>query len=372
MKQRNYNIDIFRALASILIVIYHSWVLTGCVQLPGRFINTIVSLGGEIGVTAFFALSGYGIYCSLKRQDEETGISFQAYIKKRCIRIMPHYYICLFFALIFTNGAYYLTKEHLADIVTHMLFVHNLFPSYFGEINGVLWTMGVMVQFYLIAIPLYKLVKKRGTIAFLGSIAFTIAMKAFVYSKVLVFFQMQDTQTFFAGRQLFTALDNFVIGMYVAYLLTEKEISLKKRQGWIVLIFSIMLLYAVCELGKKYGIHTVNLSGYVWHTLLAITIGGIMFGISYVKIDVIKPVYQAFLWVAKYEFGIYLWHLLLIRNLIEKSQIVNNLMQRNQHMIIYVLFLGLSVLTGFLMTIMTDNIGIKLHYGNNKSCSARR
>ena len=343
----------------ILIIIYHTWVLTGSQQLTGTFLDIIVELGGEIGVTSFFTLSGYGIYCSLKMQDETNGISFKSYIKKRCIRIMPHYYICLFITLLFMNGAYYLSKEQLPNILTHVLFIHNLFPAYFGEINGVLWTMGVMFQFYLIAIPLYKLMKKRGTLVFIGSVAFTIVIKAFVYSRVLEYFQIQDTQTFFAGRQLFTALDNFVVGMYVAYLITEKGISIKKWKGWAMLILSMGMLYLVCKSGMTYGIHTINLSGYSWHSLLALTIGGIMLGISAIRIDFIKLIYNGLLWIAKYEFGIYLWHLLLIRNLIEKSQIVTYLIGKNQY-IIQILFLTLSIIVGYFMSIMVENIESKL------------
>ena len=104
---------------------------------------------------------------------------------------------------------------------------------------------------------------------------------------------------------------------------------------------------------------TINLSGYSWHSLLALTIGGIMLGISAIRIDFIKPIYNGLLWIAKYEFGIYLWHLLLIRNLIEKSQIVTYLIGKNQY-IIQILFLTLSIIVGYFMSIMVENIESKL------------
>jgi len=56
MSRRSYTMDIFRVAALLLVLVYHSWALTG--SLPFRYgaLTLVVALGGEIGVTAFFAL----------------------------------------------------------------------------------------------------------------------------------------------------------------------------------------------------------------------------------------------------------------------------------------------------------------------------
>ena len=353
-KQRNYNIDLFRAFSILLIIIYHSWVLLGSISLPYLWIDTIIKLGGEIGVTSFFALSGYGIYCSLANKEEKQ-LSLKKWIYKRCIRIMPHYYICLILCIGFMSGAYYLSIEHVGDILTHFLFIHNLFPTYFGEINGVLWTMGVIVQFYFISIPLYKLMKGHEHLFFISSIIFTICVKTFIYRIVLVHFGVEDSLTFYAGRQLLTSLDNFTAGMYVAYLLNVKEISLKRSSSAILLISSIIVMYLVCRVGLIYGIHTLNLSGYSWHSLLTITITGIMVGISFIPLAHIQPLYNLGLLIAKYEYGIYLWHLLLIRNMLEKAPVIAIMVQGKKYVLLTLIFVGLSIGFGILMSIMVDN-----------------
>ena len=356
MKQRNYNMDIFRAMSILLIVIYHIWVLSGSKAIEYRFIYDIVALGGEIGVTAFFALSGYGIYCSLSSQENTDGkIGFKKYINKRCKRILPQYYICILITLLLMDGAYYLTRGHLLDIVSHILLVHNFILTCHGSINGVLWTMGIIFQFYLVAIPLYRFLKKRGIIALLSSVLFTIIVKALIYS-VLSRKGLTGYIFFVMGRQLFTALDNFIVGMYVAYVITEKGVNIKKIQGWIILVLSVVFLDIVCRLGWKYGIHTNNLSGYTWHSLVGITIGGIMCGISFVSFDFIKPIKSMLLWISKYEYGIYLWHLMLINNLLAKSEFIIMLKEKNIQIFYYVFVMGLCILVGYLMTIMTDSI----------------
>lgn len=357
-KDRNYNIDLFRAFSILLIVIYHSWVLLGSISLPWLWLDTIIKLGGEIGVTAFFALSGYGIYCSITNK-EKNNLPLKKWIYKRCCRIIPHYYICLILCIGFMSGAYYLSAEHVGDILAHLLFIHNLFPSYFGEINGVLWTMGVIVQFYIISIPLYKLMKGHEHIFFVSTLLFTIGMKTFIYRIVLTYFGVEDSLCFYAGRQLFTALDNFTAGMYVAYLLTVKKISWNKILSIITLIMSTIAMYIICRLGLIFGIHTINFSGYSWHSLLTLSIIGIMLGISFIPLNQIKVLYRFGLLIAKYEYGIYLWHLLLIHNLLEKAPIINILIQEKAYLLLTLLFTALSIVFGILMSIMTEKITYK-------------
>ena len=76
MQERNYNIDLIRAMALLLVIVYHSWVVCGSQPISWPIINTIIILGGELGVTAFFILSGYGIYCSLNRSGRTHVLDF--------------------------------------------------------------------------------------------------------------------------------------------------------------------------------------------------------------------------------------------------------------------------------------------------------
>lgn len=69
--KRNKSIDILRAGALLIVLTYHLWVLTGSVAIMLPIVDTIVPLGGELGVTLFFLLSGYGIYYSLKITEQK-------------------------------------------------------------------------------------------------------------------------------------------------------------------------------------------------------------------------------------------------------------------------------------------------------------
>ena len=284
---------------------------------------------------------------------------------------MPQYYICFFLTLLLMDGANYLNKEQLPNIISHIFFVHNLHPDFHGTINGVLWTMGVIAQFYILAIPLYRWIKKNVFFMGICCIGGTVIIKAFVYAVVLTSMQLDTSIYFFAGRQILTALDNFTAGMAVAYLIEERKLVMKSWQGWTVFLVSIVGLYFVCVCGLQYGIHTNNLSGYLWHSMLALTLAGIMTGSTYIRLDNTKKICRILLWVAKYEYGIYLWHLILILNLIERAPVIAQLKERGHFFAIFAVFLVLSIFLGYLMTSMTDFICVKCKHDdckNNEIC----
>lgn len=51
--KRNLNVDILRSVALIYMIMYHVYVLTG-IEFSSKLINSILSMGGEVGVSCFF------------------------------------------------------------------------------------------------------------------------------------------------------------------------------------------------------------------------------------------------------------------------------------------------------------------------------
>lgn len=230
--QKNLNINKIRAIACLLVLVYHCYALCGPVSVHIPFLHEYVVYGGTIGVTAFFVLGGYGIYSSLYAAElYDSKISFKEFIIKRIKRIVPHYYFNLLFALLFTSSAVYLDRIHFNNIISHLFFLHSFSFSWHGAINGVLWTMAITFQFYLIAIPMYRFVKKFKLWSVILAVIFTIIANYVT----LNYFWIADETVYgnFAfsipGRQLWTALDNFVIGMYVAQVVNTKKRSMPHR-----------------------------------------------------------------------------------------------------------------------------------------------
>lgn len=350
---RNRNIDVFRAAALLLVMLYHCWVLTGSKMLVSPVVTNFIALGGEIGVTAFFVLSGFGIFLAIDKTTEKGNFIYFSFLKRRFYRIAPQYYLCLLVVVLISDAQYF-SGYGIKMIISHLFFVHNLFPDCSSTINGALWTMGVTVQFYIIAPLLYKIFKKWSHLALLSSILFTIAMKTFLFSILLPYLGKSGHLEFFIGRQLFSALDNFCIGMYAAVLIKEKKFKIERMQAWIISILFTILLFIISNLGIRYGVNTNNWSGYIWHSCCAVILGGIMFGISYLKAYDKVWLYKKFIQLSHYEYGIYVWHLLIIRNLIDRSAWVQTGINKGYAQWLYIPLLTAAILTGVVFTRLSD------------------
>lgn len=316
--KHNKNIDVLRALALLQILLYHAWAVSGTPDfLPAVFAPGL-QLSGEIGGTVFFALSGFGIYCSITSDYEKGTFRYKEYLAKRGRRILPPYYFCIIVSVLLVSGEY-VSISGIKHVVLHLLCIHNLFPSAHGSINGALWTIGTIAQFYLIAPLLCKFFRKNGYITFLVTVVVTIAAKAGTYHFLYLSMETPGWYAFYAGRQLFTAIDNFAVGMFAAWLVQKRSPGLKPLRAWVLIVTALLIQLFLCSFGLSHGIHTNNLSGFMWHSLIALTIGAIMVGLACAPVLNTTRVLDC---LAKNEYPIYLWHLLIYDNLLQRSEFI--------------------------------------------------
>ncbi len=325
---RNKGIDFFRAFAIIHILLYHFYVYCGYPFMEHRILNRLLCVGGEVGVTLFYLISGFGIYNSIMNMEKKTGesVSWFCFMKKRLRRIAPEYYAAIVVLLLLTDQARYLSLDGGFQILTHIFFIHNLFPETVDKFSGVWWTLGVIVQFYIIAIPLYKVLKKH-TWVIVWIILITILTKAVVYGRIANL-NIKNTGVnlfFLYGRQLYTAIDNFAVGMLVCKLMDEAD-RYKRELLFISFgaLFGLIILIAMTE---KYSPYTNTVYGYVWHSALAICLAIIMFWGACGFFEWPEFIYKGIGFVAKYQYGIYIWHHLIATNLLNNSLFIKSLSQ---------------------------------------------
>lgn len=242
---RKEYVDILRSFALLYMLIYHIYIVAG-LNFGNETINAIINLGGEIGVSIFFVLSGYSIYKLLEKKKD---ISYKDYILGRLKRIGPHYYISIFVALLFTTSVAYLGRQHLFNIFSHIIFIHNFFVSSAGAINGVLWTMGVIFQFYLLAPFIKKVLDKHPLITLI------IATIISLVSKYLIFSYLKnnnyDSWYFFNyGQLIINTIEGFVLGMFVARL-KENQLG-RTKNSILALTTSILLVLFILSGGGGY------------------------------------------------------------------------------------------------------------------------
>lgn len=346
--QKNKTIEFMRVGALFLVLIYHIWVYLGSGKIWGE---TIISLGGEIGVTLFFIISGFSIYASLERKN--TNFVYKDYIVNRIKRIAPQYYASLIVALLFTGAGAYISKAGLFEIITHIFGIHNLFIRSHGAISGVLWTMGVIFQFYLIAPIIYKFIVKYNKMVLLIALILEVLSRYITFWVIDRIPEINSMAYFIYGRQLITVIAEFVIGMFLAKKLlsidTEKN-DYNKVFACCMIAIMLLAAYAWGKIALIYGLCISSITGYCWYIVLAFILVVFIFNLNKFNIQFKSKLGKTIEFLAKCEYGIYVWHLLVMESLIQHSDIFKYLVQMGNKVYVYVLFLVTFIAVGVIFT----------------------
>src|SRR6184192_4392934 len=142
-RERQPGLDLLRALAIIVVVIYHA-ALFGF-KLPGR-----VDRFGWIGVDLFFVLSGYligGQLLAPLARDQRMNLG--RFFARRALRIMPAYFVVL--AIYFLLPSWREYSEMSQPLWKFLLSVQNI-ALHGGTAFSHAWSLAVEDQFYL-ALP---------------------------------------------------------------------------------------------------------------------------------------------------------------------------------------------------------------------------
>lgn len=357
--ERNRTIDIFRAVAILAVLIYHFYYFCGYPYQKYAILNRFIGIGGELGVTLFFIISGFGIAVSLQSMKEKEGeISVKRFLKKRFFRILPQYYACIGILLLLTSSAQFINKKGLFDIFTHLIFIHNWFPSTHGSINGVLWSMGTIFQFYIIAVWVKKIFDRNKWLAVGGAVFMSIGLKILFYHWILPSRAADASWYFIYARQIFTALDNFLFGMLLHSLLKTDQI--KERKG--MAIVGAMVSFAFCcwwvLLLIRYSPYADNLLGYIWHTVFAFGLMALIYFICELHLSWKGIVSRILFWISKYQYGTYIWHFIITSTLLTYSSAIQ-VIARTSFIIFSMGMIVLCCFVGYASTVFFETVSYR-------------
>jgi peptidoglycan/LPS O-acetylase OafA/YrhL len=166
---RTFGLDLFRAIAILLVVMSHGGFIIDRV-LPGFPYISLID-----GVELFFVLSGFLIGTILIRNYEENdhlgGRVLISFWKRRWFRTLPNYYLILMLNIIFVSTG--LIKGDINQFNWKFLFFLQNFNTHFTDFFWESWSLTVEEWFYILT-PL--------TIA-----GFHLALKGKVSKKWMVF-----------------------------------------------------------------------------------------------------------------------------------------------------------------------------------------
>src|SRR6476619_6924607 len=176
-RNRQPGLDLLRALAIIVVVVYHA-ALFGF-KLPGR-----VDRFGWIGVDLFFVLSGYLIggqlLASLARNQR---VKLGRFFTRRALRIMPAYFVVL--AIYFLLPAWREYPDMSQPLWKFLLSIQNI-ALHGGTAFSHAWSLAVEDQFYLALPFLLLFLSRRPRVAIIVPcliVAGGILLRAFLASK---------------------------------------------------------------------------------------------------------------------------------------------------------------------------------------------
>lgn len=356
--ERNKNIEAIRGIAILMMLFYHyTRIIKGIIQTPfGSIVDEAIC---QTALISFFVISGFGTFLSLEfKINRGEAIGVVDYIRKRAASIMPQYYFCIGVILL-TTGTGYLTVANFKAILAYILYVQNIFPSVSGDINGVTWTIAVMMQFYLIAVPLYKLVKRFGLKTYLIVIVFSQISKRILCFIITKHGYPDIYYVIACIRQIFTTVDLFTIGMCSAmFYLKIRDIG--KKAPVIKCIVICLIAFVIIEAGFVIDIYKVGSmygNGFkylIWEPTIGILLAIILFYFIQVPCKFNSYLGKSIQFVAHNEYGIYLWHMVLILNLSSQSGIYNFLQDKSPIILLFLMML-LACGVGFISTTLTNS-----------------
>jgi peptidoglycan/LPS O-acetylase OafA/YrhL len=235
-------LDGLRGIAILQVVLFHLWQLSWLdigqalhLHIDAYFIPAT----GYMGVELFFFLSGFCLLYPLagKHLRGDTLPSWKTYFARRAWKIIPSYWLAIAIALWITSPEHR-TVQH---ILSHIFFIHNWFYETKGSINGVMWSLGVEVQFYCLFPFIAPFFLRRPSWCF----ALLTGLGLLWRGIVLYYYPEDGFNLSHFNNQMPAALDLFALGMLGAYLVAycqQKEAEKRRLlfPGWLGLLIALL------------------------------------------------------------------------------------------------------------------------------------
>lgn len=229
-----------RGLAALYVVLSHfvsmadSRRSAGWVSHAPDWLTRIMSIfwHGNLAVASFIVLSGFCLQLSLFNRADGRIPSLPIYFKRRARRILPPYYAALGFSIWVSLAVTQyqkvapftryvpVTRE---NVLAHVFLIHNFKVDWMYKLNGVLWSIPIEAQLYVLFPLLVIGINRYGAFPMM---AITSALAAAVIATVPE-----------APKLYPWYLPLFMVGMSAAYLALRPGVS-RRAHAWVaVLVF---------------------------------------------------------------------------------------------------------------------------------------
>ncbi len=320
--------DGFRSICVLLVGWFHIWQLSWMapvLKIGSLRLNFNAPVRtGYMFVDFMLLLSGFLLLLQYALQYEKDGSfpSTATFYKKRMARILPSYWLSLAVVLIVlltTGNTYPSARQMFKDIAAHLTFTHNLFPDTLSTpLNGVLWTLAVEVQFYLLFPLIGRWFVKRPLPTYLLMVG-----AAFAYRQLWV---MNQADTAVWVNRLPAMLDVYANGMLACliYLKIAKKKDKPVWQGilWTLgaVVCAVLIYYLLKGQAALSPIAKVRI-GQLQRRFAFSALGSLFILCSAFSVGLMRWVLSNKLmrWCAGISFQFYIWHQYIAAQMISRG-----------------------------------------------------
>ncbi|MBK6510574.1 MAG: acyltransferase [Haliea sp.] len=323
MKNERFDsLDLLRAGAALAVFAYHGTTETLTGEVP--FYRPLAE-SGDLGVFLFYLLSGFLITYSLDQIEAKMpGASFfekaLSFWRRRALRVYPLYLFSIGVILLLDSSIR--ASMTTGNLLSHLFGTHIFYREYHGAINGVLWTLGIEIQFYVLAPFLYLIFRKRKDYEIL---LLALALWAVSYGVFRFLFIEQwgawsvetgkpDHWAYFMGlNQLPNVLIFFALGS-LAYRRRGLPVS------WVLAFIALGTIILLPYISPFLSRELTLLNGpYAFRYCQLLLYGLLFYGV--LRFFANKDFQQGFgkylclpfAWIGQISFGFYIWHLVVMR-----------------------------------------------------------
>ena len=311
--RRLAGVDGLRGLAALGIVVLHTWMYTGA-RDPGHSVLLDAVVGElRLGLTYFFALSGFLLIRPWLRSALEgtTGPALGSYALHRAARVLPGYWLALIGAFLVLDGTDHPRAAAPSELPAFALFAQNQFQATAGQLNPPTWSLSVEVGFYallpLAGLLLVRLARRHGRAGALAGCG-VLAALGLAWTLAAALLHWPET----ALTSLPTYLPVFATGMAAAVALHGR--SPGRRTASALLAGGVV---AVVANGWWHSAGTGLVGHVVFDLPAAIGFAAIIVAVTArpVRVLEVRPVRA----LGTVSYGLYLWHMPVLYFLVTRG-----------------------------------------------------
>lgn len=124
------------------------------VDVPG---GKLFDLGGDMGVSYFFMLSGFVLFYGYRERVQEPGFSWWGFVRRRWWRVYPVHFFCWLSFMLYLGwnvlvGRTAVEDVHPGTLLANLCLLHawNVRPEYYFSGNAVAWSLSALMFMYTV------------------------------------------------------------------------------------------------------------------------------------------------------------------------------------------------------------------------------